>query len=113
MIFVYLIHRVFYRVAEFFRHWYVGGFRAYWRFIIRTFEGFDHYFAWKITLNHFGEPMYGDYSFVGRCLSFVFRFFRLFLGSIFYAGFLFVAAFIFLLWILIIPYLFTRVFFSF
>ena len=109
MVLLYLIRRVVYRILEFFRHWYVNGFRLYWNFIIRSLEWFDRYFAWKITLRHVFEPLYKDYSAIGYALGIPFRFGKILIGGIVYAFFLFVAAVVFLAWLLILPYIVMRI----
>ncbi|MDP2704673.1 MAG: hypothetical protein Q8P01_05740 [bacterium] len=109
MVLLYLIHRVAYRVLEFFRHWYVNGFRLYWSFIVRSLMWFDRYFAWKITLRHIFEPLYKDYSVLGYMLGVPFRFGKVVAGGVVYALFLFVAAAVFLIWLLAVPYIIVRI----
>tara|TARA_Y100000310_G_scaffold326100_1_gene390521 strand:+ start:109 stop:456 length:348 start_codon:yes stop_codon:yes gene_type:complete len=109
MVLVYLSHRVLYRVVEFFRHWYVKGFRIYWNFIVHALHAFDQVFAWKITLKHVFEPLYKDYSAVGYALGIPFRIGRIILGSIVYVLFLFAAGIVYLLWLLIPPYILIRI----
>ena len=65
----YLLHRFFYRIFDFFRHWYVGGSRMIAHAFISTLENMDRSFAVKITLQHFFEPLYKDYSIIGRILG--------------------------------------------
>ena len=105
----YLLHRFFYRIFDFFRHWYAGGTRVIAHAFITTLETIDKSLAVEITLHHFFEPLYKDYSIIGRILGIVFRSARVTIGMVVYLlvalGF-FVAA---LVWVLIPP---TLLFFS-
>jgi len=98
---VYLARRFAYRFVDFFHHWYVDGSRAIGRQLMTTLTAADQSFAVAITLRHFFEPLYKDYSIVGRIIGIVFRFMRVIFGGICYA---FVAAgfaIAYLIWLLI------------
>lgn len=77
---VYLLHRFFYRLTDFFYHWYMDGSRFLFHAFISTLERLDRIFAVKITLRHFFEPLYQDYSVIGRIVGVVFRTLRISLG---------------------------------
>jgi hypothetical protein len=101
---VYLIQRFFYRIFEFFHHWYIDGSRAIGRSFMGTLTKTDQSLALKITLRHFFEPLYKDYSVIGRILGVIFRSFRIVIAAVVY---LFLIAFflgIYLFWIAI-PFL--------
>lgn len=104
--FGYLVHRFFYRVFDFFRHWYADGSRIIAHTFISTLENIDRSFAVKVTLDHFFEPLYKDYSMIGRILGIIFRFARVAIGIAIYAviAVCFVAAYV--VWIAIPPTLF-------
>jgi hypothetical protein len=101
----YLLYRFFYRVFDFFRHWYVGGSRVIAHYFITTLERIDRSLAIKITLTHFFEPLYKDYSIVGRIMGVVFRTIRVAIGAVVYT----LVAIVFLIgyavWIFIPPLL--------
>ncbi len=101
MVLFYLVHKVLCRIFEFFRHWYVDGFRLYWNFIVRSLEWFDRYFA-----------LHKSRSALGRALGIPLRFGRILVGGIVYTLFLFVAAAVFLVWLLAVPYLLVRIIFG-
>lgn len=98
---VYLAYRLFYRTMEFFRHWYIDSAKWIFHVFISTLERLDQIFAVKITLRHFFEPLYGDYTITGRILGVPLRSARIVVGSTlyFFVGALFLVAFI--VWILI------------
>ena len=80
----YLIQRFAYRIIDFFHHWYVDGSRAIANKFMLTIEAADQSFAVKITLRHFFEPLYKDYSVIGRILGVIFRTGRIIVGGAVY-----------------------------
>ncbi len=82
--FSYLLYRFFYRLFDFFHHWYIDG---SWRFahaFISFLERLDEIFAVKITLKYFFHPLYKDYTIVGRILGIIFRSLRILIGAAVY-----------------------------
>ncbi len=106
----YLVSRFFYRIYVFFRDWYVDGSRAVARAFMATLEYLDRSLAVKITLQHFFEPLYKDYSIIGRVLGIVFRSIRVVLGAVIYALIGIAFAAVYLVWIIVPP---TILFLSF
>jgi hypothetical protein len=98
---VYLIQRFFYVILDFFHHWYVDGSRAIGNKFMVTLEATDQSFAVKITLRHFFEPLYKDYSVVGRVLGIVFRTGRVLIGGILYVVITLCFAVVYLVWLAI------------
>ena len=49
-----------------------------------TLTAADQSFAVAITLRHFFEPLYKDYSVIGRIFGIVFRTFRVVIGGVLY-----------------------------
>ncbi len=80
----YLFQRFFYRIFEFFHHWYIDGSRMIGRSFMATLAAADRSLALRVTLRHFFEPLYKDYTFVGRVLGVVFRSVRVVLGLAIY-----------------------------
>ena len=87
---VYLIQRLWFRIYSFFKHWYGDGSRAIWGRFLLTLATADRSFAVKVTLRHFFEPLYKDYSGVGRVVGIIFRSGRIIIGGVVY---LFIALF--------------------
>lgn len=96
----YLIERFFYRLIDFFRHWYVKSFFIYSHQVITLFERLDRGFALKITIRHLFQPLYKDYTLIGYGLGFVFRTLRIVTVSLIYLFLIILAALLYLLWIL-------------
>lgn len=80
----YLIGRFFYRFTDFFHHWYVDGSRAIAHRFMSAITVADRSLAIKVTARHFFEPLYGDYSAVGRVLGVIFRTGRILIGLVVY-----------------------------
>ena len=95
---VYLAHRALFRVGSFFSHWYIDASLALLHGALSFLEEADQRIALRVTLRHFFEPLYQDYSIVGRILGVIFRFFRVLAGTLLYAGALLLAAIIAAFW---------------
>ncbi|MBI5220992.1 MAG: hypothetical protein HY978_04145 [Candidatus Liptonbacteria bacterium] len=76
----YLVGRFLGHILGFFRHWCVGGTRAILYRLVEILRTINSSFAVWITLRHLTEPLYQDYSIVGRILGPVFRAGRLLIG---------------------------------
>ena len=98
---VYLAWRLLYRFLDFFHHWYVDGSRAFGRRFMATLTAADRSFAVAITMRHFFEPLYKDYSVIGRILGVVFRSARVVIGAVFYAVLALAFALAYLAWLAI------------
>jgi hypothetical protein len=98
---IYLAHRFFYRVFDFFRHWYADGSRAIGHRFMATLASADQSLALKITLRHFFEPLYKDYTVIGRILGIIFRSGRIAIGAVVYVFLASVFAIVYLIWLFI------------
>jgi hypothetical protein len=98
---VYLARRLLYRFLDFFHHWYVDGARAIGRRFMTTLTAADQSLAVAITLRHFFEPLYKDYSVIGRILGIVFRSFRVAIGGAFYVLLAVAFAVVYIIWLAI------------
>ncbi|MDO8504767.1 MAG: hypothetical protein Q7S36_02845 [Candidatus Liptonbacteria bacterium] len=83
----YILKRFFFRISDFFHHWYVDATRFIFHYFISTLERMDQSLAFRMTLKHFFEPLYKDYTVIGRIVGLVFRSIRLGLGLVSYAVF--------------------------
>lgn len=96
---LYLLNRLFFRVSDFFHHWYLDGSRVILHRFTSTFENLDQTFALRVTLRYFWKPLYGDYSIVGHILGFFFRTARILIGSVIYLILAVVMLAIYLAWL--------------
>ncbi|MEK7192229.1 MAG: hypothetical protein AAB646_01810 [Patescibacteria group bacterium] len=108
---VYLVHRFFYRIYEFLRHWYVGGFLAVSHQTINFLEKLDRKIALKITWRYLFKPLYQDYTLLGYILGFIFRTLRLVFGGAIYLLIFGIAISLYCVWAAVPPYLIYRIFF--
>jgi len=99
----YIVERFFYRATEFLHHWYVHGIRNLTHVFVTFFEKIDRSLALKITARHFFQPLYKDFSFLGRVLGIVFRIFRIVIGLAVYLFFGAIFILVYTVWILILP----------
>ena len=97
--FVYIIQRFFYRFFDFFHHWYVDGSRFIAHAFLSALMEMDKTFAVGITLRHFFEPLYKDYSIIGRILGIVLRSGRIVVGGAVYLVASIICFFFYLVWI--------------
>lgn len=81
---VYLAERFFYRIFNFFHHWYMDGSRAIGRSFMAAIASADRSLALRVTVRHFFEPLYKDYTIIGRILGVVFRTCRVAIGLVAY-----------------------------
>jgi len=109
----YLIQRFFYRIGDFFHHWYADGTRVFANRLMVTLEAADQAFAVKITLRHFFEPLYKDYTIIGRIMGVIFRTGRVLIGGVIYLAIAIVFLVVYLIWLAIpaalLWYIFTGI----
>ena len=79
----------------------MDGSRVIGRRFMATLTAADQSFAVAITLRHFFEPLYKDYSVIGRILGIIFRTVRVAIGAVFYLILAFVFAVAYLIWLAI------------
>ncbi|MEK7465531.1 MAG: hypothetical protein AAB631_02020 [Patescibacteria group bacterium] len=107
----YLISHFLYHIGEFLRHWYVRGFKMYSGWVVDRLEEVDYYLAWRETARHFFEPLYKDYSILGRLLGIIFRTARLLVGTIVYSVLFAIIVCVYVIWLLIPLYLVFKILF--
>ena len=98
---IYLLDRFIYRIVDFFHHWYIYGSRAIAHRFVSTLSDVDQTFAVEITVKHFFEPLYRDYSPVGRVVGIIFRAGRVMIGILAYVAFAVVFLVIYTVWLAI------------
>src|SRR3989344_5656628 len=102
---IYLLHRFVFRLGDVFHHWYAGGSRNFALAFVAALENLDRQFAVRITLKFLFQPLYKDYSPVGRVLGVIFRSGRIATGILMYVLCAIVFLLVYLLWLLIPPFL--------
>ena len=81
---VYLVGRFIYRFIDFFHHWYYDGSRAIAHRFVEALSITDESLAIRVTIRHFTQPLFRDYTVIGRILGVIFRSGRVALGAVVY-----------------------------
>ena len=105
----YLVQRFFYRIWEFIAHWYVHGFLLFGKYTVNLLASLDQTIALRITLRYFFEPLYGDYTAIGRIFGVVFRSGRVLVGSLIYIVIAGAALGLYIIWALIPPFILSHI----
>jgi hypothetical protein len=100
---VYLARRFVFRCVDFFHHWYLDGSRAFVGRFVQLLKDMDQTLAFRLTLKHFFEPLWKDYTVMGRILGFIFRSLRVALAFLIYPIFGLVFIVIYGIWLLVPP----------
>ncbi len=100
---IYILNRTLYRIADFFHHWYFDGSRNFMHAFISFLERLDQTFAVAINFHFLFQPLYKDYTIVGRILGPIFRGGRIVVGLVVYAFFAAIFLALYLVWILLPP----------
>lgn len=82
----YLFHRFFFRLSDFFHHWYTDGTRAFAHAYVSFLERTDKFFGVRINWRYIFQPLYRDFTIIGRIMGLIFRSIRIVLGLVIYAA---------------------------
>jgi len=102
----YLGYRLLFRLEGFFRHWYVDASHWFLRAFVAAVSHFERTLAIRVTLRHLLEPLYKDYSIVGRILGPLFRTGRVAVGVVWYFILAALFALLYLAWLTVVPLIF-------
>ena len=105
----YLGKRFLHRILEFLEHWYWGSFRVAGGKFMDLLADWDRFFALKITVRHWLQPLYQDRTFIGYILGPIFRTGRIIMALIVYLVTAALAGLLYLLWLLIPPYVIYKI----
>ncbi len=95
-------------ISSFFRHWYLDGVRAILSATLRSISELERSIAVRVTLHHFSEPLYQDWSVFGRFLGVVFRSLRILFGVFLYLFLALLSLSLILIWVVAPPLLALR-----
>jgi hypothetical protein len=102
---VYLVVRFFILVGDFLHHWYIDGSRRLADFFVSSFEKLDQTLAIRITIKYFFQPLYKDFTILGRILGVIFRSGRILIGLVVYLIVAGVFLAVYLVYVLLLPIL--------
>lgn len=74
---------------------------AFWRTFTRGARGIEESIAVRVTLHLFFQPLFRDYSVVGRILGPIFRLGRLVVGGVAYAILFVLLLFAYVCWLIL------------
>jgi len=99
-------------IFNFFYFWYVSSSRSFWRKEVGFIKGIEWDIGVFINLKLLFQPIFGDYSYMGRALGPIFRLGRVLLGLIIMIISIIVILGIYLIWIILPPLAFLMVIFN-
>lgn len=102
---IYIAERFYRSVADFIAHWYVGGFRYFFKHAMAVLKGLDRTFAVRVNIRNIFEPLYQDRSFLGHVFGFLMRSTKIVIGSFVYLLIMTVTFTFYILWALSLPYI--------
>jgi hypothetical protein len=105
MLFSYLVSEVFRRPLVFLKRWYVDASKRFWARVIEESASIDRIFAIKIMFRTLTQPLYGDYTIIGRIIGPIFRLSRIVLALPVFAAYFSAALTIWIIWITLPLYL--------
>jgi len=100
---VYLLYGFVERPLVFLHHWYVDGSRVFAHALVSLLERLDQTIAIRITLKFFFQPLYKDFTAVGRILGVIFRSARILIGLAVYLSVVGVFLVVYLAWLSVPP----------
>lgn len=99
----FIFKKIFQEIIGFFQRWYLEGSEVFWSGVFSLLAVLDREFAVLINLRLITQPLYGDYSPVGRILGPILRLLRVLTGSMVYLLILVSALVLWLIWLLLLP----------
>lgn len=96
----YLAGRFVYHIYSFFHHWYIDASKVFFHKLVSFLEQLDQTIALRVTLKYFFQPLFKDYTFIGRILGVIFRTGRALFGAIVYFLIIFVFMTVYISWLM-------------
>ncbi len=97
-------------IIDFFSFWYITSSKAFWYKEIYFIKGIERDMGVLINLKLMFQPIFGDYSYMGRVIGPIFRLGRVLIGFIIMAVSIVAVTAIYLIWIILPPLAFLMVF---
>jgi hypothetical protein len=96
-------------IMNFFRFWYVESSKDFWNKEISFIRGIERDIGVIINLKLLFQPIFGDYSYMGRVIGPIFRLGRVLVGFAIMAVSIFALIIIYLIWIILPPLAFLMI----
>jgi hypothetical protein len=95
---IYLGKTIAFRIYMFFRRWYAGGFLMLYGMWLGLVRASERRLAIRINARFLFQPLYQERNIVGYVMGFLYHFFKIFLGGVWYGITACIIAFLYLLW---------------
>lgn len=95
---------------RFFTFWYLTSSKSFWHKEIDFIKGIERDIGVLINLKLIFQPIFGDYSYMGRVIGPIFRISRVLIGFAIMSISVAVVIIIYLIWIILPPLAFSMVF---
>ena len=96
-------------INQFLWFWYVQSSKDFWHREVAFLKQIERDIGVMINLKLILQPIFGDYSYMGRIIGPVFRLGRVLTGTIIMVASIFIVILIYLLWIILPPLAFLMV----
>lgn len=107
--FVSLPERFVREIIKFFYFWYAQSSKDFWNKEINFLKGVERDIGVIINLRLITQPIFGDYTYMGRFLGPIFRLGRVIIGLIIMAVSIAAVVIVYLLWIILPPLTFLMI----
>ena len=97
-------------IINFFSFWYLTSSKSFWHKEIDFIKGIERDIGVFINLKLMFQPIFGDYSYMGRVIGPIFRISRVLIGISIMSASISVVITIYLIWIILPPLAFLMLF---
>jgi len=112
MVIAYLFWQFLRRWLVFFRRWYYEASLSWWLRVLEKIRALERIFAVKINARLWFQPLYGDYSAVGRVFGPIFRTGRILAGLGLYFFIFYLASILWISWLSLLPFIIYKAIFG-
>lgn len=98
MVAVYIVKSFLFNIVLFFKHWYVDGW--YWVYgrVLRALRVIEARIGMRVHIRFLFVPLYQEYNIFGYVIGFLFRIFRIGLGTVLYGCIAVFGALLYMVW---------------
>lgn len=95
---IYLFKTFIFRIWMFIRRWYIRGFLFFYGMWLGLVRASERRLAIRINVRFLFQPLYQERNIFGYVLGFLYRFFKIVLGGVWYIASAFCAVLLYVLW---------------
>ncbi len=90
-------------ITNFFYFWYAQGLKKFLNKEINFLKEVGHDSGVIVHMKHLTDPLFGDYTYLGRAIGFFFRIGFIMIGGVIMIASIFASIFLFVIWIILPP----------